>query len=164
MSEAQVVVRGRFEPGTVVALVRVPDERAQRPAGGQTIDRKRVDPSGTVKFRKGVELGGRYFVTGLSYGRPTDVRAVGSPPDESPTGYDPVVGDRRKNAAGDWIDPPRGPEDDWLDDESPSRPERRRAPREADAAPKAKAKPKAKTSDKKPAPKRRATPNKTKEK
>lgn len=154
MSEAQVVVRGRFEPGAVVALVRVPDERAQRPQGGQTVDRKRVDPSGTVKFRKDVELGARYFVTGISYGVPTDVRAVGRPPDESPTAYDPITQDRRKNAAGEWVDPERGPEADWLDDETPSRPKKKRKPKAAPSA------------EEKPAPKRRAktttTPKKEK--
>lgn len=150
MSEAQVVVRGRFEPGAVVALVRVPDERAMRAAGGQTIDRKRVDPSGTVKFRNGVELGARYFVTGISYGVPTEVRAIGSAPGESPTGTDLVQPDRRKNAGGEWIDPERGPEEDWLDDETP--PKKRLAP-------------KAQESEKEPAPKkRRASTPKTKEK
>lgn len=150
MSEAQVVVRGRFEPGAVVALVRVPDERAMRAAAGQTIDRKRVDPSGTVKFRKGVELEARYFVTGISYGVPTEVRAIGSAPDESPTATDLVQPDRRKNAGGEWIDPERGPEEDWLDDETPPKPKAKPRAKKADTEdPKPKAKPRAKTNPKK---------------
>jgi hypothetical protein len=145
MSEAQVVVRGTLEPGTVVALVRVPDERAMRPEGGRTVDRKRVDPSGTVVFRKDIELGARYFVTGVSYGRPVDIRAIGKLEGESFLGEHSVLPDRRRNAGGQWIDPERGPEDEWLDDESPVETK--------------KVQPK-KDEPNKPAPKRRATTTK----
>jgi hypothetical protein len=59
-----VTLRGRFSPGTLVALVQVRQE-ALRAEGGKTVEEKFVDEDGLVRFTSGVEDGGYYFIVGV---------------------------------------------------------------------------------------------------
>lgn len=83
--QGQVVLRGRFAPGVVVALVRPVDQETAMRAGGdaRTIARARVDESGAVAFTKEVEVGTVYFVQGYSDGTFIDQRVIGSEEDQS---------------------------------------------------------------------------------
>jgi hypothetical protein len=47
---AQIDLSHRFDPGSVVTLVRVREERTLRAEGGEAIDRQRADKQGTVTF------------------------------------------------------------------------------------------------------------------
>lgn len=99
---AHVTLRGRFRPGTVVALVEVADERVLRSEGGRHIDRKKVDENGEVRFTNRVKENGRYFIVGLIDGTPVEVRARGRTGDENAGVLEqpPVGTEVRKHADG----------------------------------------------------------------
>ncbi len=71
-----VCVAGVFGAGSVVTLIQVPDERVLRPEGHEVIGQRIVDDAGNVGF-DGLEVGGRYFVTGYVNGTYTLCRCLG---------------------------------------------------------------------------------------
>jgi hypothetical protein len=75
MSPARVVLDQRFDPGSTVTIVRVRDERTLRAGGGAAIGTGRADPSGSVTFNAGVEIGGRCLAVGVKDRQPLEVRA-----------------------------------------------------------------------------------------
>jgi hypothetical protein len=95
---AQVTLRGRYSPGTVVQLVKVAGAHVLRTApGDEVVEEKKVGKDGAVQFSKGVEKDGRYFVRGYQDGFPLEVRVRGrAEADDSevlaqdPVGYDEV--------------------------------------------------------------------------
>lgn len=101
--KAQVLLRGRFRPGTVVALIQVEHEGVLRAGeGGRTVDRKRVDEEGVVRFTHNVEKDGRYFVVGQVDGSHLEVRARGRVVgDEAEVlGQPPIAPDRQLHPGG----------------------------------------------------------------
>lgn len=104
MAKGHVALRGRFSPGVVVALVRVDGEHVLRAAGGETVERKKVDADGCVEFE--AEPNARYFVTGIQNGFPLEVRVRGRAADEPSEllGHAPVAYERKKLADGSWAD------------------------------------------------------------
>lgn len=108
-NSGQVTLRGRFRPGSVVALVRVQSEATLRAQGGQTIDRKKVDSEGLVRFTHNVDVGGRYFVVGQVDGGHLEVRARGREVgDESELlAQAPIQPERQRLSDGSFIDEPR---------------------------------------------------------
>lgn len=105
-SRAQVVLRGRFKPGSQVRLVKVRDERALRAEGGQEVGTATVDDGGAVKFTSGVEVGARYFVVGQIDGRPEEVRARGRRSSDAAEVLEqaPVGPDRLRLSDGSFLD------------------------------------------------------------
>jgi hypothetical protein len=69
----QITLHGRFNAGAQVRLVRVEDETVLRPEGGKEVASATVDDDGRVQFKKGVEVGARYFIVGLRDGFPLEV-------------------------------------------------------------------------------------------
>jgi hypothetical protein len=106
MAKGQVTLRGRFSPGTVVALVKVRDETVLRAQGGKTLERKKVDKDGVVTFD--AEVGARYFITGIQDGFPVQVRARGRAADDPAEVLEgnPVTYERLKLADGSFVDTP----------------------------------------------------------
>lgn len=103
----QVVLRGRFRPGSRVRLVEVAGEHVLRSQGGRLLDVKRVDDDGCVKFTHGVVVGGRYILVGQVGGQPLEVRARGGEPGAdagSQLAQEPVRRDRVRLANGAWAD------------------------------------------------------------
>ncbi len=128
-----VTLRGRFKPGTLVRLVKVAHEGVLRPEGGELVAAKRVDEDGVVQFVDGVEVGGRYFISGLIDGQPVDVRARGNEPGDEDLGLvnGSVAPERQKLADGrfqDEVVDPRMPREiakPDLEQEKPARPARK---------------------------------------
>ncbi len=96
MSDGVVVVAGVFQPGSVVSLVEVESESVMRPGEIGAIEQRLVDDNGNVGF-EGLDVGGRYFVTGYVNGYYVALRAVGtdvSSPDsplmQAPVGNSPA--------------------------------------------------------------------------
>lgn len=69
-----VVVAGVFQPGSVVTLWAVPDERVLRPEGHDEIGKRIVDDAGNVGWDE-LAIGGRFLVTGYVNGLYVIVRA-----------------------------------------------------------------------------------------
>lgn len=106
----QVVVRGRFTPGSTVRLVKVDGEHVMRPEGGQEVAAAVADETRSVRFRKGVEVGARYFAVGLDEGIPAEVRARGlALDDESAELVQPPVAPDRPRQVRGAPSPPREP-------------------------------------------------------
>jgi hypothetical protein len=105
-SKAQVVLRGRFPKGTVVALVKVEHEGILRSEGGELVDTKKVDDEGVVTFASKVEEGSRYFIRGYVRGELVEVRATGrSESDQSSVlSQAPVQPDRLRYTDGTFED------------------------------------------------------------
>jgi hypothetical protein len=83
-SAGQVTLRGRFSPGgDVVTLVKVAGPHVLRSEGGEEIETQTVTEEkdaprvGYVRFSKGVEVGARYFIRGLTGGSPLEIRVTG---------------------------------------------------------------------------------------
>jgi hypothetical protein len=108
MASAQVVLRGRFKPGSIVRLVRVAHEGVLRSEGGEEVATAEVDDSGEVKFSRGVDEGARYLVSGLIDGFPVEVRARGRASDDPAVVLEqpPVKPDRVRLSDGSWADEP----------------------------------------------------------
>lgn len=95
---AQVTLRGRFSPGTVVQLVKVAGPQVLRTSpGDEVVEEKTVDENGHVQFSKGVEDNCRYYIRGYQDGFPLEIRVRGrAEADDSevlaqdPVGYDDV--------------------------------------------------------------------------
>ena len=106
MASAQVVLRGRFSPGTIVRLVRVAHEGVLRSEGGEEVGEAKVDKDGEVKFSAGVKENERYFVVGLIDGFPREVRITGRAADDpnSVVEQAPVRPDRVRLSDGSWAD------------------------------------------------------------
>jgi hypothetical protein len=106
MASGQVVLNGRFKAGTEVRLVKVRDESVLRAEGGEEVATATVDDGGRVEFKRGVEVGARYFIVGQVDGFPLEVRARGREAgDESAVLEQPPIGpDRRKLADGRFVD------------------------------------------------------------
>lgn len=104
----QVVLRGRFSPGTRVRLVRVDGAHVLRPGEtDEVVDTATVDKDGVVSFKKGVEVEARYFVSGIQQGEPLDVRCRGRTADDvGPLEADGIRPDRVKLADGSFVDEP----------------------------------------------------------
>lgn len=105
-AKGQVTLRGRFRPGTEVRLVKVRDEAVLRSEGGKEVATATVDESGTVQFKSGVQVGGRYFVVGQVEGGPLEVRARGRAADDpgEVLSQAPVTADRTRLADGTFVD------------------------------------------------------------
>jgi hypothetical protein len=108
MASAQVVLRGRFKPGSFVRLVRVAHEGVLRSEGGEEVATATVDEDGEVKFGRGVDEGARYLVSGLIDGFPVEVRARGRAKDDPDITLEqpPVKADRVRLSDGSWADEP----------------------------------------------------------
>jgi hypothetical protein len=106
MASGQVVLNGRFRAGTDVRLVKVRDESVLRAEGGEEVATATVDDGARVEFKRGVEVGARYFIVGQVDGFPLEVRARGRETgDESAVLEQPPIGpDRRKLADGRFVD------------------------------------------------------------
>jgi hypothetical protein len=106
----QVTLRGRFSAGTVVRLVRVAHEGVLRPEGGEEVDVQTAekDENGvaSVSFKSGVDEGARYIATGISDGRPLDVRVRGRSADDPSEILEqpPIQPDRVRLTDGSWSD------------------------------------------------------------
>jgi hypothetical protein len=106
----QVTLRGRFSAGTVVRLVRVAHEGVLRAEGGEEVDVQTAekDENGvaSVSFKKGVDEGARYIATGISDGRPVDVRVRGRSADDPSEILEqpPIQPDRVRLTDGSWSD------------------------------------------------------------
>jgi hypothetical protein len=102
----QVTLAGRFPKGTDVRLVKVRDETVLRSEGGETIDTQTVDDDGRVQFKKGVEVGARYFIVGYVDGVPLEVRARGNAPGDDPATLTqpPIRPGRIRLGDGSWAD------------------------------------------------------------
>lgn len=98
---------GRFPPGTRVRLVRVKDESVLRAEGGEEVATAKVGEDGRVQFTEGVDVGGRYFITGYAgVDGYREVRVRGNAAGEESTvltnpGFAP---DRAKLADGSFAD------------------------------------------------------------
>jgi hypothetical protein len=101
-----VTLAGRFPAGTHVRLVQVKDESVLRSEGGKLTATGKVKDDGTVSFRDGVEVGGRYFVVGYVDGVPREVRVRGNRAgEESAVLAQAPQGDARVRLAdGSWAD------------------------------------------------------------
>lgn len=94
----QVTLRGRFTPGSRVRLVKVAGPEVLTPsASDEVVESKTVGEDGCVRFSKGVEVDGRYFISGYVNGTPLNVRVRGntaeyedSLPVQDPVQPDPV--------------------------------------------------------------------------
>lgn len=106
MASAQVVLRGRFKPGSIVRLVRVAHEGVLRSEGGEEVAVATVDDDGEVKFSRGVDEGARYLISGLIDGFPREIRARGRAKDDPDTVLEqpPVQPDRVRLSDGSWAD------------------------------------------------------------
>lgn len=104
--QGRVRLAGRFPAGTDVTLVRVRDESVLRSQGGEAVGTATVKKDGTVEFSDGVDVGGRYFVTGYVDGEFREVRARGNAADGSATVLEqpPVGPDRVRLTDGAWAD------------------------------------------------------------
>jgi hypothetical protein len=102
----QVVLRGRFKPGSRVQLVEVAGEHVLRAQGGREVAEGVVGDDGCVAFSSGVKVGGRYFVVGRVDGFPLEVRCRGNRAGEESTALaqEPVRSDRTRLANGAWSD------------------------------------------------------------
>jgi hypothetical protein len=106
----QVTLRGRFSAGTVVRLVRVAHEGVLRAEGGEEVDVQTAekDENGvaSVSFKSGVDEGARYIATGISDGRPLDVRVRGRSADDPSEILEqpPIQPDRVRLTDGSWSD------------------------------------------------------------
>jgi hypothetical protein len=103
-------LRGRFQPGSEVRLVKVGGPHVLRPGpNDETVDTQTVDDDGCVSFSKGVTVGDRYFAVGYINGQPAEVRLTGRTSDEDAgsalAGYDPSgLRDRVRLSDGSWLD------------------------------------------------------------
>jgi hypothetical protein len=102
----QITLHGRFNAGAQVRLVRVEDETVLRPEGGKEVASATVDDDGRVQFKKGVEVGGRYFIVGQRDGFPLEVpvRGRSADDDNAVLSQPPVRPDRVRLADGRWQD------------------------------------------------------------
>jgi hypothetical protein len=76
MSTAEVVLHGRFDPGSEVVLVKT-REHQLRAEGGAEVGRRQTDESGSCAFVAGVELGAFYIAVGRANQQPFEVRCRG---------------------------------------------------------------------------------------
>lgn len=111
-SKGQVTLRGRFSPGDVVTLVRVAGPHVLRSEGGEEIETQTVTEEkdaprvGYVRFSKGVEVGARYFIRGLTSGVPLEIRVTGRDGDDPSEVFEqaPVMPDRQRLTDGSFVD------------------------------------------------------------
>lgn len=104
-AQGQVTLAGRFPAGTPVRLIKVRDESVLRPEGGKLVATSKVKDDGTVRFKDGVEVGGRYFVVGYVDGVPREVRARGNrAADDTGLAQPPQGPVRTRLADGSWSD------------------------------------------------------------
>lgn len=116
----RLTLRGRFQPGSTVRLVKVDGPHVLRPGpNDETVDTQTVDDDGTLKFSKGVSVGDRYFAVGTVNGEPVEVRLTGRTEDDPGhlAGYEPISPDRARlgiGGSGGWSDeaPPRNDGDE----------------------------------------------------
>src|SRR4051794_17534814 len=95
MASGQARLAGRFSPGTEVRLVEVDSEATLRAEGGTEVDRQTVGDDGVVTFKKGVNVGGRYFAVGDNPpGPPLEVRLRGNVGEDAVNGQAPISTDR----------------------------------------------------------------------
>lgn len=105
----RVVLNGRFSPGERVRLIKVDGPGVLRPPdGAEAVASGRVDENGQVVFDKGVEVGGRYFVSGYHHGQPLDVRITGRAADDPNVilADAPVQAERVRLTDGSFVDEP----------------------------------------------------------
>jgi hypothetical protein len=106
----RLTLRGRFQPGSTVRLVKVDGPQTLRPGpNDETVDTQTVDEDGTLTFNKGVSVGDRYFAVGQVNGQPLEVRLTGRSDDDPGhlAGYEPVSPDRTRlgiGGSGGWAD------------------------------------------------------------
>lgn len=105
-------LRGRYQPGSEVRLVKVDGPHVLRPGpNDETVDTQTVDKDGVLTFSKGVEVGERYFAVGYVNGQPLEVRLTGRTKDDDAgsalAGYDPSgLRDRVRLSDGTFLDEP----------------------------------------------------------
>lgn len=105
--KGRATLRGRFSPGTVVKLIRVEGAHVLRPPDNiEPTAVGKVDKDGEVSFP--VDVGERYFISGIQDGAPLNVRITGRADDEPNTGLEqpPIGPERQRLADGSFLDEP----------------------------------------------------------